>query len=247
MNSFIDIDKDIPVLGIIGGMGPLVDGELISLIHRHTVSSDDRGHIPIILDGNCVRPDRSEYIRGGGKSPLPSILDSLSRLESMGASVIAMPCNTAHVFSENISSSAKAGVKIIDMTDKVCENCKKRGFRSVTLLATEGTYRSEIYIKKLRKLGIACVIPKKSDINRLGNEIRLIKSGDLRSVSDIIEKALRVSDGVITGCTELSISVINDRSLNRSELKDRISDSLSVLAASCIEACEKPRIPILFT
>lgn len=247
MNSFIDKNAHDPVLGIIGGMGPLVDGELVSLIRRHTVSEDDRGHIPIILDSNCLRPDRSGYICHGGDDPLPSILASLRKLESMGADVIAMPCNTAHVFFEPLKRAAKKRVKVINMVEKVCEDCRRRGFKSVSLLATEGTYRSGIYEKELTRLGIRYVPTAVGDIHKLENEIRRIKSGEARSIKPIMEKALRVSDGAITGCTELSLSIINDRVLDSSDLKERVSDSLSVLALSCIDACQKPHVPPSFT
>ncbi len=243
MNSIIDKNT----LGIIGGMGPRVDGELITLIHNHTSATEDSEHIPIILDGNCSRPDRSRYLCGDGESPLPSILSSLHKLETAGANIIAIPCNTAHCFARELKASAKPGVTVIDMVNEVCQSCKRRSFNTVTLLATSGTYRSGIYEKRLRSLGMTCIYPDENVIKEVCDEIKYIKSGQSRNIKRLIEKALCVSDGVITGCTELSISIINNRELKTSRFSERIADSLSILAASCIKSCKKQPSPIHFT
>ncbi len=235
-----------PVLGIIGGMGPYTDGEFISLLHRYTNAENDQEHIPLLLDGNCACPDRTDFLCKNGESPLPSMLESLQRLQACGASVIAMPCNTAHFFISELKRSAKPSVTVIDMVDEVCKSCKVRGFRSVTVLATLGTHRAGIYSSKLREYGISEIEQNEAEITGIQNEIELIKSGKTKSIQKSVEKALNASDGVIIGCTELSISVINDPSLRNEHLAKRISDSMSVLASTCIKLCDKPLIPTYF-
>ena len=242
----MNLYNNTPVLGIIGGMGPYTDGEFISLLRRHTRAENDREHIPLLLDGNCARPDRTDFLCNNGESPLPSMLSSLQRLQDCGASVIAIPCNTAHFFISELKRAAKSSVIVIDMADEVCKVCKKRGFRSVTVLATLGTHQAEIYSSKLRNYGISEAKQSVAELSRAQNEIELIKSGKSHSVRSAVEKALRVSDGVIIGCTELSISVIND-SLPRNDcLSRRIADSMSILASTCIKLCEKTLIPMRF-
>ena len=227
------------VLGIIGGMGPYTDGEFISLLRRQTNAVSDLEHIPLILDGNCARPDRTEFIYGNGKSPLPSLISSLQKLQACGADVIAMPCNTAHFFISELKRSARPSVKVIDMTDEVCRFCALRGYKTVTVLATLGTHNAGIYSKRLAEYGISEVTQIREQIEEIQRKIQLIKSGKAESVRYAIEKALRVSDAVIIGCTELSLSVLNDPYFKKEELRTRIADSLSILASSCIKACER--------
>lgn len=236
-----------PVLGIIGGMGPYTDGKFISLLRQHTKAENDQGHIPLLLDSNCACPDRTDFLCKNGESPLPSMLVSLQRLQECGASVIATPCNTAHFFISELKRSAKSSVTVIDMADEVCKACMARGFRSVTVLATLGTHRAGIYSSKLRAYGISEAKQSQAELARSQNKIELIKSGKSRSIHSTIEKALRVSDGVIIGCTELSVSVINDSSLRSERLAGRILDSMSILASTCIKLCDKPLIPMYFT
>lgn len=242
----MNLYSNTPILGIIGGMGPYTDGEFISLLHRHTKAEADQAHIPLLLDSNCICPDRTDFLCNSGKSPLPSMLASLQRLQDCGARVIAMPCNTAHFFISELKRSAKSSVTVIDMTDEVCRVCKARGFRSVTVLSTLGTHTAGIYSKKLRAYGISEVIQSEAEITHIQNEIELIKSGRSQGIRQYIEKALHVSDGVIIGCTELSLSVINDQSLRSKHLASRITDSMSTLASTCIKICNKQITPFYF-
>lgn len=242
----MNLYNNTPVLGIIGGMGPYTDGEFISLLRRHTKSENDQGHISLLLDGSCNRPDRTDFLCNNGKSPLPSMIASLQRLQRCGASVIATPCNTAHFFISELRRSAKSSVTVIDMIDEVCKTCKARGFHSVTVLATLGTHHAEIYSSKLRAYGISETNQGRTDILHTQGDIQLIKSGKSQSIRQTIEKALRVSDGVIIGCTELSVSVINDPSLRNDNLSVRIADSMSILAAACIKRCKGSIEPMYF-
>jgi aspartate racemase len=80
-------------------MGPAATVELFRRIVAYTPAQRDQDHIPIVIDNNPKIPDRGPFLVNGGPDPRPALCRSARRLEKMGASFIAMPCNTAHVFS----------------------------------------------------------------------------------------------------------------------------------------------------
>ena len=63
-----------PVIGIIGGMGPLATCDLMNKIIRFTDAQKDQDHIRICVDSNTNIPDRTTAILHHGKTPVPSRL-----------------------------------------------------------------------------------------------------------------------------------------------------------------------------
>lgn len=57
-----------PVIGIIGGMGPLATCDLMNKIIRFTDAKTDQQHIRICVDCNTNIPDRTEAILHHGKT-----------------------------------------------------------------------------------------------------------------------------------------------------------------------------------
>ena len=91
-----------PVIGIIGGMGPLATCDLMNKIIRFTDAQKDQDHIRICVDSNTNIPDRTTAILHHGKTPVPELVKSALRLEAMGAQLLIMSCNTAHYFYNDV-------------------------------------------------------------------------------------------------------------------------------------------------
>ena len=89
-------------IGIIGGMGALATCDLFKKIFDMTDAKSDQEHIHIYIDCNTNIPDRTKALVEGGADPVPELVRSGLRLESMGADVLVMPCNTAHYFYEQL-------------------------------------------------------------------------------------------------------------------------------------------------
>ena len=73
-----------PVIGIIGGMGPLATCDLMQKIIEYTDADTDQEHVRICVDCNTNIPDRTAAILQGGKNPVPELVKSAKRLEAMG-------------------------------------------------------------------------------------------------------------------------------------------------------------------
>ena len=233
-------DKKSRVLGVLGGLGPMSSAYFYELIIAHTKAAADQEHIDMVISSRATIPDRTEYILGRSKDdPSPAMIDELKKLESYGAGVIAIPCNTAHYFYDKLVGSVSC--EVLNMVEDTVVLCKDRGVSTIGLLATEGTVGAGIYESVCKRHGVKCVHPSpvaQRAVTRIIYD--KIKAGVPASLSDVEiasddlkEKGCEIA---VLGCTELSVAKKQLR-LGRLYL-----DALEVLAKRAIEACGKQSV-----
>jgi len=94
-------------LGIIGGVGPLATMFIGEMIVRRTKAQKDQDHLHTIIDNDTNIPDRTAFILDNTKdNPVPVIIEDAKKLASVGADIIAIPCNTAHTFYQEIEEGS---------------------------------------------------------------------------------------------------------------------------------------------
>jgi aspartate racemase len=221
------------ILGVLGGMGPAAGARLISLITEFTAAEQEQEHIEIMLHSLPSIPDRTDFILGKSpRSPLPKMKSAILALFEAGAEIIAVPCNTAEYFHSELQ--AQCPVPILRTAYESAKFAASRRVKKLGIIATEGTVYSEIYQNHLRLLGVDFCIPEKTMQSEITS---LIYSGIKKSLpveTDILqsfENELRKKgcDAAVLGCTELSLLPLKDKGF--------FIDSLSVLAAVCVNAC----------
>ena len=112
------------VVGILGGMGPAATVDLMQRIIRLTPAAGDEEHLRILVDNNPKVPSRIAHLLHGGKvSPAPTLLAMAQGLITAGADFLAMPCNTAHHYYDEITREVKAPfLNIVDIAaQSLCE------------------------------------------------------------------------------------------------------------------------------
>ncbi len=215
-------------IGIIGGMGPFADEAFISLLNSHSEGCCDASHIPFILDCNCKRPDRSDFLcRKSSSSPLNSLIESTKLLVDCGCDILAMPCNTAHFWHGELLKYVPPGVVFPSMVELTVQAASKLSDRTL-LLSTDGTRLCGIYSKAFEKYGSKNISPP-PEINTITLQvIKDVKSGISADIFPLLQLCSEMSDSVILGCTELSRAFLTATPNVPKSL--RITDSLSVLA-----------------
>jgi len=180
-------------VGILGGMGAMATVDLFGKIVRNTQVTCDQDHIHIIIDNFPEIPDRTDYILNRGTDPRDKMIEAAKRLEQAGAHMIAMPCNTAHYFYDDISSAIN--IPILHMMEETA----KRLSGQVVLLATQGTYSAGLYKNVL--------IPNDKMIDKITQLIYDYKKDQSinKTLKEDILSQLEYVDGIILGCTELPL------------------------------------------
>lgn len=134
------------VIGILGGMGPEATASLYMKIIAATDANKDQDHFHTIIDSNSKIPDRTQAILYGGPSPVSDMIRTAQNLERAGATIIVMPCITAHYFYEEIQASigiplfhVLEGVR--DYIDTHYPQIKKVGVLSTTATRDSGLFQ----------------------------------------------------------------------------------------------------------
>lgn len=198
------------VIGIIGGMGPLATADLFHKIVLHTAAATDQEHPRVCIDSNTDIPDRTAALLRGGEDPAPEMIKSARRLESIGAQVLIMPCNTAHGFYERVQSAVS--VPVLHMIALTRSALLARGVRCAGLLATDGTIETGIYQRTFDGSGIELLTPDAAGQRAVMDIIyQGVKAGDLahdaapfRAVCEAL--LARGAETLILGCTELPLA-----------------------------------------
>lgn len=232
--------KASPLLGVLGGLGPMSTFYFCELLTAHTRAAADSDHIDMIISSRASTPDRTAFILGKSQvDPLPVMREEAQRLIRAGADLLVMPCNTAHSFYQRLTEDCPVPfLNIIDVTVRRLSTC---GVRTCGLLATEGTVASGSYEHFCAKVGIDCLVPDRDQQAQISEIIY----GSVKQNKPVdLDAFLRVSDALrargcevlVLGCTELSL-------LRRAGLTQPwYLDSLEVLAQETILACGKEPI-----
>ena len=229
------------VLGVLGGMGPLATVDFLRKLIEETPAARDEDHIPVIT--YCVPqiPQRVPAITGHGESPLPALLAGIRTLKEAGAVAIAIPCNTAHYWYDDMVS--QGGLPIIHIADAALAELDARRItgKTIGLIATKGTLAAGFFQQRLAARGLQPIVNSDADIDQLVlPAIVHVKRNELDAAAALLERAVGKlmaagAAGVILACTETP--VVLDRL--SPALGAQCVDATRALAKACVEWWEK--------
>lgn len=197
-------------IGMIGGMGPLATCDLMRKIIENTDAACDQAHIRLYVDNNTNIPDRTAAILHGGEDPVPAMTESAVKLQSMGADMLIMPCNTAHYFIEAVRNAVD--IPVLNMQQETAMKLRQEGISCVAVLATDGTVQSGLYDQALKAAGIKPVYPDEARQKLVMSVIYdYVKAGKHYTAVENIHSMIaslqeKGAQGLILGCTELPIA-----------------------------------------
>ena len=231
-----------PILGIIGGVGPLATAYFMEAIIKKTPVTTDQDHIPMIVFNDPQIPDRTAYILDHEKpDPQPEMVKVARWLEGTGANYIAIACNTAHYFYDAICNAVS--IPVLNIMEETARRIAHRigTDGTVGLLATDGTIRSGVFQNYFRDEGLSTIEPDDADQRRVMSLIyQGVKANGTYDPKELVRLAKRLhergGDAVVVGCTELSV-IYQDLT----QRPPFLFDSLDILAERCVETYELAR------
>ncbi|WP_342378210.1 aspartate/glutamate racemase family protein [Bacillus thuringiensis] len=200
------------MIGILAGMGSKSTGLFVDTVVAECQTIYGAKHdmdFPHMMIYSCPTPfymDRPIDHEAMKKA----IIEGAQKLESTGASFIAMPCNTAHLYFKELQQSLSIPIlNIVDETLKAIPETAKR----VALLATEATVQAGIYQDGIAKRNIEYIHYEQwqESINQI---ITYIKSGEVEEACELWSAlVLQLKDEVdtaIIACTDLNVVASED-------------------------------------
>lgn len=225
-------------LGVIGGLGPeTCFAFCLNVNNAFREATDQQAHI--VVENLPVPTALLTKITRGKSAPEMRLLLSkaVQDLNAVHVDMIAVPCNTVHVFIEELQAASKA--PLLNILEECAKECKRKGFRRVGLLASSTTVTNDLYGIALRHHGIDLVLPDTDEQKRIDTCIISIihnKKSDVTARLLWIMKHLKEkgSQGIILGCTDLRV-VLTEQVLSETVSRLPIVDSTSVLERVCVE------------
>ncbi len=231
------------IIGIIGGMGPLATVDLFSKIVELTDAKTDSEHIHIIIDNYPQIPDRTKAILAGTKEPVVPLREAALRLQTAGADLIIIPCNTSHVFIDDVQ--AAVDIPIINMVEEVSTYLKAHCITTCGVLTTDGVRKTGLYTEYLSKQGIKAIYPdesgQKTVMEIIYDQVKAGKPVHLDEIypklDDMVESG---AQAFILACTELPIAFKDaDKKYNFVDCTDVLATVSIQKAGYQVKACKE--------
>jgi aspartate racemase len=203
------------VVGVLGGMGPLATIDFMRKMLRATPAQSDQEHVPVVVSSIPQVPDRSAAFRGEGESPLAAMVASGRRLAEAGAGLVVVPCNTAHLWFDELQPAL--GLPMLHLVDAALAECAaltgpQGPITRIGLLATDATLASGLYAKRTPAgTGLQWLMPTAAEMLELVMPgIAAVKAGDLDTGGALLRRAAdaltrRGAQSLVLGCTEIPL------------------------------------------
>jgi aspartate racemase len=230
-------------IGILGGMGPEATNYFFDLVVKNTAAKKDQEHIPVLIWSDPTVPPRTDAILGAGASPLPKLLGGVKILERGGATLIVMPCITAHYYASQIKFRAR--VPFVDLVEEAVRWAAKTvpNLNTAALVASSGTVRSGLFHQAFKRQRVDLLTPDDGDQERVMAAIfgpQGVKAGHTsgpsrRTILAIAQKLVRRgAQAVVAGCTEVPLV------LREEDLPVPFVEPMRIAARLCIQKAGYP-------
>lgn len=232
-----DQDGEHPLVGILGGLGPAATADFYRKLIERTPATRDQDHLRVVIWADPTVPSRAAD--GRGADPYPALLAGAENLRTLGASVVAMPCNSAHAYLDRLVQDT--GLHFVDMvreTARAVADLEPPDSDAVGVLGARQLIRSGLYQRQLAEHGVRSVVAGDDEQATLDLAIRQVKAGDFRAASRL---ATGVADAfrergvsrILLACTELPIAM----SATLASGDPHFVDPTDVLARAVVRQC----------
>lgn len=221
-------------VGIIGGFGPETTAAFQLEIVDLCAAQKLMGRPPILMWNTPIPLQIEDDLILKGKSMdkfLPFLISGAKMLEKAGSDFLVFPCNTLHIFINEIRNSVS--IPVLNIVDEMAISLKKNNIDRIGLIGTKITIKSNMHTNKLRTFGVETVLPSKKDqihidriIHNILNQKDTIKNKkDLERIANTFK--IRGVHHIILACTDLQLLFPNIQDLI-------VHDTMKVLAHATV-------------
>jgi aspartate racemase len=221
-------------VGIIGGFGPETTAAFQLEIVALCAAQKLRERPPILMWNTPIPLYIEDDLILKGESAdkfLPFLISGAKILEKAGSDFLVFPCNTLHIFIDEIRNAVS--IPVLSIIDEMATSLEKNGVDKIGLIGTNITIKSNMHTNKLRTFGIKTVQPSKVDqahIDRIIHSI-LNQKDMVKSKKDIGRIANRFKiqgiHHILLACTDLQLLFPSIPGLS-------VHDTMDVLARAAV-------------
>ncbi len=201
-------------VGVIGGLGPETTSEFYLEIVFGCYQKNKENRPPILIWNVPLKYEIEEDLlkkATGEERYLPYLIDAAKRLEKSGIDFLVMPCNSLHIFIEEIRNSVN--IPALSIVEETIKFLKEKNISDIGILSTEITLKKKIYESYFLKNNIRQVLPNNHQQKKIGEIIYNLvmnKHSDkdreelIEIVNTFKEKGLK---NILLACTDLQLLI----------------------------------------
>lgn len=221
-------------VGIIGGFGPETTAAFQLEIVDLCAAQKQQERPPILMWNTPIPLQIEDDLILKGESVdkfLPFLISGAKMLEKAGSNFLVFPCNTLHVFINEIRNAVS--IPVLSIVDEMAMSLEKNGVNKIGLIGTNITTQSNMHTNKLRTFGIETVLLSKEDqvhidrvIHNILNQKDMLKTKkDLERIANTFK--IRGVHHILLACTDLQLLFPNIPGLI-------VHDTMKVLAQATV-------------
>jgi len=220
--------------GIVGGLGPETTSQFYLEIVFSCFQTNKIARPPLLIWSIPLEYQiESDLITKaqGEERYIPYLADAAKRLESGGADFIVIPCNSVHIFIEDVRRSVK--IPVLSIIEETAKFLKEKNIDNVGLLATKSTIEKKIYQNLLAENNIRITLPDDADQARIGTLINnlVLNRYDDKDRGELLKIIQALGDkgpkNIVLACTDLQLLTPKHDSV-------AIYDSMEILAKATV-------------
>lgn len=216
-------------VGIIGGFGPKTTAKFFMEIIFSCFKENKKSRPPILIWSVPIpfRVEEDLIINNQGEERfLPFLIDAAKNLERSGADFLVLPCNSLHIFIEEIRKAVN--IPVLSIVEETIKVIKKQNITNTGILSTSITFKRNLFQKALKENHISFKSPEKEDQVKLSKIIHKVvlnkhTDKDHAAVKRIIKNLGPGVKNIILACTDLQLIVPPIKEI-------RILDTMKILA-----------------
>jgi aspartate racemase len=221
-------------LGIIGGVGPETTSEFY-LDVIFSCQEKEKSARPSVVIASVPLPYEIEEDliteNKGADRYIPFLIGEARRLEKAGADFIVMPCNSLHMFINEIRESVS--VPVLSIVEETVTHIKSKGYENVGIVSTSATIQNKLYEDAFEASGITYTTPDEFEQVKMGKYIHNLvmgqqKNSDREGLIEIIDSLSNKGvQAVALACTDLQL-------LLPTHSKVEVFDTMKILADASV-------------
>lgn len=221
-------------LGLIGGTGWVSTVDYYRIINKEiNTRLGGLSSAKIIL----YSVNQQEFRPATDDAGLPAFADYLTgiakRLETAGAECLVLCANTPHMAADLVQKNIR--IPLIHIAEVTAQAILRQKMKTVGLLGTKMTMEQSFYKDRLRKFGIATLVPDEPQREYIHRtimtelELAVLKDETRRKYLEIIESLVaKGAEGIILGCTEIPLLI------RQSDCKIPVFDTTTLHAMAAV-------------
>lgn len=221
-------------VGIIGGLGPETTAEFyLDLVF--SCFKKNKTARPSIIISSVPLPFKIEKDlitkNKGSERYIPFLIEEAKRLERAGAHFIVIPCNSVHIFIQEIRKSVR--IPVLSIVEETVKFLKKNRLKKVGIISTSATIKNKLYENAFKQEGILFEAPDELQQEKMGKIIHNLVMGQqnnkdreelIKIIDDLSGKKV---DCVALACTDLQLLIPKHPKL-------KIFDTMKVLVEATV-------------